>query len=145
MQISLSLARRAVFGAAAVAAVLMTGACGDGSGGDDNLIYVTLKVDSITQEGKCDIVSVRATPKNLLPDPPKLSNSRMFYTEVEMSTPADAGVQPICRGEKQTIPMASGAWELKALLPSGPVACEREVKIGDQLTVSFKDGEASCT
>ena len=122
MQISLSLARKAVFGTAAVAAALMLSACGD-YGGDEKLIYVLVKVDSITQEGKCDMVSVRSAPKNLAPNPPSLSNAKMFYTELEMATPPDAGDQPICRGEKKTIPMAPGAWEFKVQLPSGPVSC----------------------
>ena len=149
MQISLSLARKAVFGTAAVAAALMLGACGGGSGGDDQLIHVLVKIDSITQEGKCDVVSVRSAPKNLAPNPPSLSNAKMFYTEIEMATPPDAGDQPICRGEKQTIPMAPGAWEFKVQLPSGPVSCERDVQMPAEgqpgLTVSFKDGDTTCT
>lgn len=149
MQISLSLARKAVFGTAAVAAALMLGACGGGASDDDQLIHVLVKVDSITQEGKCDMVSVRAAPKNLAPNPPSLSNSKMFYTELEMAAPKDAGDQPICRGEKETIPMAPGAWEFKVQLPSGPVSCERDVQLPAEgqpgLTVSFKDGDTSCT
>ena len=150
MQISLSLARKAVFGTAAVAAALMLGACGGGSGGDDQLIHVMVKVDSITQEGKCDMVSVRSAPKNLAPNPPSLSNSKMFYTELEMAPPAGAGADNVaCVGEKETIPMAPGAWEFKVQLPSGPVSCERDVQLPAEgqpgLTVSFKDGDTSCT
>ncbi len=146
MQISLSLARKAVFGTAAVAAALMLTACGGGSGGDDNLIYVQVKVESITQEGKCDPVAVSASPKALTPGPVGLSNDKLFYIELEMAqaTPDDVA----CHGEKQSRPMAPGVWEFKVQLPSGPVTCERDVQLpkeGEQgLTLLFKDGVEGC-
>ena len=149
MQISLSLARKAVFGTTAVVAALMLGACDGGSGGDENLIHVMVKVESITQEGKCDAVSVRSAPKNLLPNPPSLSNSKMFYTELEMAPPANAAADNVaCQGEKETIPMAPGVWEFKVQLPSGPVTCERDVQLPAEgqagMTLTFKDGAEGC-
>ena len=84
MQISLSLARKAVFGTAAVAAALMLGACGGGSGGDDKLIHAQFKIDSVTQDGVCEHVSVQATPKNLAPGQGSMSATKMFYTEIDM-------------------------------------------------------------
>ena len=146
MKNPLSLARKAVFGATVVAAALVLGACDGGSGADEQLIYVQVKVESITQEGKCDPGSVRSAPKTLAPNPPSLSNSKMFYTELEMAqaTPEDV----FCHGEKQTIPMAPGIWEFKVQLPSGPLTCERDVQLpaADQpgLTVTFKDGVEGC-
>jgi hypothetical protein len=147
MQISLSLARKAVFGTAAVAAALMLSACGGGSTNDDNLIYVQVKVESITQEGKCDPVSVSSSPKALTPGPVGLANDKLFYTELDMAqaTPEDVA----CHGEKQSRPMAPGIWEFKVMLPSGPVICERDIQMPAEgqpgLTVSFKDGDTSCT
>jgi len=146
MQTSLSLARKAVFGATAVVAALMLGACDGGSSGEDNLIHVMVKVESITQEGKCDPVSVRSAPKNLLPNPPSVSNSKMFYTELEMAQASADDVA--CRGEKETIPMAPGVWEFKVQLPSGPVTCERDVQVAAAgqpgMTLTFKDGVEGC-
>lgn len=147
MQISLSLARKAVFGTAAVAAALMLSACGGGATDDDNLIYVQVKVESITQEGKCDPVSVASAPKALTPGPVGLANDKLFYTELDMAqaTPDDVA----CHGEKQTRPMAPGIWEFKVQLPSGPVICERDIQRPAEgqpgLTISFKDGDTSCT
>jgi hypothetical protein len=54
----------------------------------------------------------------------------------------------LCRGEKQTIPMAPGIWEFKVQLPSGPLTCERDVQLPAAgqpgQTVSFKDGVEGC-
>lgn len=146
MKNSLSQARRAVFGATAVAAALVLGACDGGSGGDDSLIYVTVKVDSVTQEGKCDPVSVASAPKALTPGPVGLANDKLFYTELNMTQAAAGDVA--CHGENQTRPMAPGVWEFKVQLPSGPVTCERDIQLPAKgqpgLTLTFKDGVEGC-
>ena len=147
MQISRSLARKAVFGTTAVVAALMLGACGGGSGGDDGLIHVQFKIESVTSEGKCDTVSVQATPKNLGPNQNSMSSTVMFYTEV---TPTQVSPSDVaCVGEVQSSrPLGTGVWEFKVPLNSGPVICERDVQPPAEgqpgLTLTFKDGVEGC-
>jgi hypothetical protein len=148
MQISLSLARKAVFGTAAVAAALMLGACGGGSGGDDNLLHAQFKIDSVTQDGVCEHVSVQATPKNLAPGQGSMSATKMFYTEIDMKQAKEGEVA--CAGEAQSSqPLGTGIWEFKVRLASGPSICERDIQLPAEgqpaLTVSFKDGDTGCT
>lgn len=145
MQISLSLARKAVFGATAVVAALMLGACDGGSGGDENLVHVQFKIDSVTSEGKCDSASVQATPKNLTPDQNSMSATDMFYTEIEMKQAGDVA----CVGEAQSSrPLGTGVWEFKVRLTSGPVVCERDVQLPAKgqpdMALTFKDGVEGC-
>jgi len=148
MQISLSLARKAVFGTAAVAAALMLGACGGGSGGDDKLVHAQFKIDSVTQDGVCEHVSVQATPKNLAPGQGSMSATKMFYTEIDMKQVKEGEVA--CGGEAQSSrPLGTGIWEFKVRLASGPSICERDIQLPaegqPELTVSFKDGDTGCT
>ena len=148
MQISLSQARKAVFGTAAVAAALMLGACGGGSGGDDKLIHAQFKIDSVTQDGVCEHVSVQATPKNLAPGQGSMSATKMFYTEIDMKQVKEGEVA--CAGEAQSSrPLGTGVWEFKVRLASGPSICERDIQLPaegqPELTVSFKDGDTGCT
>jgi hypothetical protein len=146
MQISLSLARKAVFGTAAVAAALMLGACG-GSGGGDNLIHVQFKIDSVTKDGVCEHVSVQATPKNLAPGQGSMSATKMFYTEIDLKQVKEGEVA--CAGEAQSSqPFGTGVWEFKVQSTSGPVTCQRDVQLpkpGEQgLILLFKDGVEGC-
>lgn len=145
MKVSRSFGRKAMFGVATLATAFALGACEDGTGTSDTLLTASFTIDSISQEGTCEVVAVKVQPKSLLPNPPKLSNGKMFYTEVTMAKPADAGDAPICRGQKSTIPMSPGTWEFTAPLPSGPVSCQREVAPGTPVVVTFKDGEPTCT
>jgi hypothetical protein len=146
MQISLSLARKAVFGTAAVAAALMLGACG-GSGGDDNLIHVQFKIDSVTKDGVCEHVSVQATPKNLAPGQGSMSATKMFYTEIDLKQVKEGEVA--CAGEAQSSqPLGTGIWEFKVRLASGPAICERDVQLPaegqSEMELVFKDGIDGC-
>ena len=134
---------------ARLAFFVMAGAVGLGSlagcgGGDEStpLIRATIKVQSITQQGGCEDVNIKVTPVAILPGAPKLANSREFVTPVSLVKGAD---NVSCTGQAQTIPMAPGKWKLTANLPSEIAACERDIATTGDRTVSFKDGEVSCT
>ena len=62
-----------------------------GCGGDDAalLMRTMVKVDSITQGGSCEDVNVKVIPVEILPDAPKLSNSKEFITPVALTKGAD--------------------------------------------------------
>lgn len=114
-----------------------------GCGGDDaaKLMRTTVKVDSITQQGSCEDLNVKVAPVQILPDPPKMSNSKEFITPVSLAKGAD-GVS--CSGAAQSIPMAPGKWKFTAMLPSGVASCEHDVPATGESNVSFKDGESAC-
>jgi hypothetical protein len=136
-------ARLVVLLAGAVAAGTLAGCGGGGGGGGDApLIRATIKLQSITQQGECEATNVKVTPVQLLPNPPSMSNSREFVTEIKLTKGAD-GVA--CTGENNTIPMAPGKWKFTANLPSDPAACERDIASGGNLTINFKDGDSSCS
>ena len=122
-----------------VTAAATLSACG---GGDSKpLIHTQIKVQSITQSGSCEDVNVKVMPGELLPNPPANANKGEFVTPVKLKKSED-GVN--CTGEEMTIPMAAGKWTFKANLPSNVETCEREVPEAGGVTVSFKDGEATC-
>ena len=124
-----------------VAAVVIGGLAACDSAGDTvPLLRTSLKVESITQQGQCEDVNVKVTPRNILPGAPKLSNSREFVTPVKLAKGAD-GVS--CTGSAQTIPMAPGKWKFTANLPSQIATCERDVTAG--VSVGFKDSETTCS
>ena len=111
-------------GAMAIAGALS--ACGGGSGGDDKLIHVQFKIDSVTQDGVCEHVSVQATPKNLAPGQGSMSATKMFYTEIDMKQVKEGEVA--CAGEAQSSrPLGTGVWEFKVRLASGPSICEHQM------------------
>ena len=145
MQISLSLARKAVFGTAAVAAALMLSACG--GGGDDKLIHVQFKIESITKDGACEKVSVVATPKNLAANQGSLSATKFFYTEVnpKQIKPEDVA----CVGEATSAQSpGTGVWEFKVRMGDFTAVCERDVQIPaegqPEMVLMFKDGVEGC-
>lgn len=131
-------ARLFVLTAAAIAVGSLAGCGGD----DASLLMRTMvKVDSITQGGSCEDVNVKVIPVEILPDAPKLSNSKEFITLVALTKGAD-GVS--CSGTQQSIPMAPGKWKFQAMLPSGVAACEKTVPATGASDVAFKDGETAC-
>ncbi|MEI8296742.1 MAG: hypothetical protein WCH32_01845 [Pseudomonadota bacterium] len=113
------------------------------SGGDESapLIRTSIKVQSITQQGNCEDVNVKVVPVSILPDAPKMSNSKEFVTPVKLTKGAD-GVS--CAGEAATIPMAPGKWKFTASLPSEIASCERDVALTGS-AVAFKDAENTCS
>ena len=144
MQFSSNLAGRGrqarlVLMTAAAVAIGGLASCG---GGEDatGLIRTSLKIQSITQQGNCEDVNVKVTPRNILPGAPKLSNSKEFVTPVKLTKGAD-GVT--CAGEAQTIPMAPGKWKFTANLPSEIASCERDINAA--ASVGFKDSETTCS
>jgi hypothetical protein len=123
-----------------IVATAALSACGDG-GDASPLIRTAIKVQSITQSGSCEDVNIKAIPGVLLPNPSANANKGEFVTPVKLTKAAD-GVA--CAGEGTTIPMAPGKWTFKANLPSNVETCERDIPAAGGVTVSFKDGEASC-
>jgi hypothetical protein len=126
-------------------ALAVTGlaACGSGGKGSaEGLIRATIKLQSITQQGECEATNVKVTPVQLAPNPPSMSNTREFVTEIKLTKAAD---NVTCTGENNTIPMAPGKWKFTANLPSDPASCERDIAAGGNLVISFKDGEMTCT
>ena len=109
------------------------------------LIRAVIEINSISQQGQCEAITVKVEPITLAPDAPKLSNSKLTFTEIPLEKPADAGDAPICRGTGPTIPLAPGVWKFTAPLPSDTAACERELKMGGNLTIKFQDGETTCS
>jgi hypothetical protein len=117
-------------------------ACSGGKGSAEGLIRATVKLQSITQQGECEATNVKVTPVELAPNPPSMSNTREFVTEIKLTKAAD---NVTCTGENVTIPMAPGKWKFTANLPSDPASCERDIAAGGNLVISFKDGELTCT
>ena len=146
MQFSRIHARRAgrfvVVAAGSVALAGLAACGGGGGGGGAPLLYTTIKIASITQQGSCENLGVKVQPLNLLPNPPKMSNGNEFVTSVNPTVQPD---NVTCLGEATTIPMSPGTWRFTVMLPSEIATCEREIKAGGNLTVNFKDGETSCT
>jgi hypothetical protein len=135
-------ARFVVLAAGALAVSALAGCGGGGGGGNEGLIRATIKLQTITQQGECEATNVKVTPVQLLPNPPQMSNTREFVTEIKLTKGAD---NVSCTGENNTIPMAPGKWKFTANLPSDPATCERDIAAGGNLVVSFKDGENSCS
>jgi hypothetical protein len=137
---------RVVVAAAVVAAGTLVAGCGGGGGGGGDgaagLIRTTINLQSITQQGECEITNVKVSPVEIAPNPPAMANTREFVTNVPLTKGAD---NVTCTGSNQTIPMAPGKWKFTANLPSDPVSCDRDIAPGGNLTVNFKDGEAGCT
>ena len=141
-RVTLRSALRATLAAAAVVAVGSLAACGGADDGAD-LLRVTIKVNSITQQGQCEDVNVKVTPETILPGAPKLANTREFVTEVKLTKAAD-GVS--CTGQSVSVQtVAPGKWKFLAPLPSDTVTCERDIAKGAPNEVSFKDGESTCS
>jgi hypothetical protein len=134
-------ARFVVLVAGALAAGGIAG-CGGGKGSSEGLIRATIKLQSITQQGECEGTNVKVTPVELLPNPPSMANGREFVTEIKLTKEAD---NVTCTGENTTIPMAPGKWKFTANLPSDPAACERDIAVGGNLVIDFKDGDLSCS
>jgi hypothetical protein len=114
------------------------------SGGEESapLIRTALTVNSITQQGQCEDVNIKVTPVQILPGAPKLSNDKEFVTPVKLTKGAD---NLSCTGSAQTIPMAPGKWKFTANMPSEIAMCERDVAATGNTSVTFKDGETTCT
>jgi len=114
-----------------------------GCGGEDasTLMHTVVKVDSITQQGSCEDVNVKVSPVEILPNAPKMSNSKEFITPVPLTKGAD-GVS--CSGTGTSIPMAPGKWKFTAMLPSGVSSCEHDVPATGESNVAFKDAETAC-
>ena len=112
-----------------------------GCGGEDasTLMRTVVTVDSITQQGSCEDVNVKVSPVEILPNAPKMSNSKEFITPVSLKVGAD---NVTCSGTGTSIPMAPGKWKFTAMLPSGVSTCEKDVPATGESTVAFKDGEA---
>lgn len=134
-------ARVATIVAGAVALSTLA-ACGGGGGSEQPLIRATISVQSITQQGECEDTNIKVTPLEILPGAPSMSNSREFVTPVKLTKGADS---VSCTGEANTIPMAPGKWKFTANLPSEIATCERDITVGGNLKVVFKDGELSCS
>ena len=132
---------RLILVTAAAVALASLAACG---GGEESaaLIRATVKVQSITQQGQCEDVNIKVTPVQILPGAPKLSNDREFVTPVKLTKGAD---NVSCTGTAQTIPMAPGKWKFVANMPSEIASCERDIAAAGNLSISFKDGETTCS
>ena len=117
-----------------------------GCGDDDSahMIYGTVTVNSITQQGSCEDVMVKAVPVELKPNSPRLANTKEFVTAVKL-TKGEDGVS--CTGSVQTVPMAAGSWKFTASLPSDPSTpseCQKDISEQGPKDISFKDGEKAC-
>ena len=112
-----------------------------GCGGEDasTLMRTVVTVDSITQQGSCEDVNVKVSPVEILPNAPKMSNSKEFITPVSFKVGAD---NLTCSGTGRSIPMAPGKWKFTAMLPSGVSTCEITVPATGESKVAFKDAEA---
>ena len=108
------------------------------------LIRATLTVKTVSQGGMCEAVRVRLTPKELIGESNKYSNSKMMVAEVAMTGPTDENGAPMCNGTGETLPMASGNWEFSAALASGIASCVRMIEPGGDLSIVFVDGIDSC-
>ena len=128
----------------ATAGVVVIGSLSGCGGGEESipLIHATVKVQSITQQGQCEDVNVKVTPVTILAGAPKMANYREFVTPVKLNKGAD---NLSCTGEGATIPMAPGKWKFTANLPSEIANCERDIAVGGNLSVGFKDGEVTCS
>ncbi len=136
----LTTSRKARLFVLTVAAAAVAGLAGCGGGEDaSTLMHTVVKVDSITQQGSCEDVNVKVSPVEILPNAPKMSNSKEFITPVALTKGSD-GVA--CSGTGTSIPMAPGKWKFTAMLPSGVSTCEHDVPATGESNVSFKDGEA---
>jgi hypothetical protein len=134
--------RLVVLVAGALVAGGLAGCDSGGQGGNAGLIRATIKLQSITQQGECEATNVKVTPVEILPNPPAMANNREFVTEIKLTKGAD-GV--VCTGENNTIPMAPGKWKFTANMPSDPATCDRDIAVGGNLVINFKDGESSCS
>lgn len=123
------------------AAALLTGVVAGCGGGSAPMLYMNLKVASITQNGGCEDVNVKVIPVSLEANAPQLSNKAEFLTPVKLAKGAD-GVS--CVGEAMTRPMAPGKWKFMVALPSDTSTCEHDVAAGGVMEVNFKDGETAC-
>ncbi len=133
--------RAAALATGAFALVALAG-CGGGGGGDSQLLYTTIKVSSITQQGSCESLGVKVQPVTLLPNPPKMANGNEFVTSVNLAVQPD---NVTCLGEAVTIPMAPGKWKFTVMLPSEIATCERDITAGGNLVVNFRDAETGCS
>ena len=132
-------------GTAAMAAVVL-GGCSGGSANDAlPLIRATLAVKSVSQEGACESVRIRMTPKELIGKSNKYSNNKMMVAEVNMTGPTDEAGAPMCNGTGETLPLATGNWEFSAPLASGAVTCTRNIQADGDLLITFIDGVEGCS
>ena len=132
-------------GIAAVAAIALA-ACSGGSANDDlPLLRATLSIKTVSQEGICDSVPVRLTPKELIGQANKYANNKMMVTEVKTTGPTDENGAPMCNGTGETLPMAPGNWEFSAPLASGPASCVRNIQADGDLSILLIDGVEGCS
>ena len=132
-------------GTAAMAAVVF-GGCSGGSANDAlPLIRATLAVKSVSQEGACDSVRIRMTPKELIGKSNKYANNKMMVAEVKTTGPTDENGAPMCNGTGETLPLATGNWEFSAPLASGAVTCTRNIQAEGDLLITFIDGVEGCS
>ena len=131
-------------GAACVAACVLA-ACGGGSANDAlPLIRANLSVKAVSQQGACETIPVRITPKELRGEANKYSNNKMMVTDVPMTGPTNEAGAPMCNGTAQTLPLAPGDWEFSAPLASGTTTCVRDIQATGDLAISFVDGVVGC-
>ncbi len=132
-------------GTAAMAAVVLGGCSGGSSNDDLPLIRATLSLKSVSQEGACESVRIRMTPKELIGKSNKYSNNKMMVAEVNMTGPTDENGAPMCNGTGETLPLASGNWEFSAPLASGAATCVRNIEPTGDLLITFIDGIEGCS
>lgn len=136
-----------VLGAALAAAVLL-GACGGGTGSANDelpLIRSTFTVKTVSQGGMCEDMRVRLTPKEFIGQANKYANNKMMVSEIKMSGPTDESGAPMCNGTGESLPLAPGVWEFSAMLASGSYSCERNIQADGDLSIIFIDGIDGCS
>lgn len=134
-----------VLGAATAAAFALAACGGSGSSNDKlPLIRANLSVKAVSQQGVCETIPVRMTPKELRGEANKYANNRMMVADVEMTGPTSENGAPMCNGTGQTLPLAPGDWEFSAPLASGTTTCVRDIQADGDLAITFVDGVPGC-
>jgi len=124
-----------------LSAVVVATVAGCGEDDSAHMIYGNVTVNSITQQGGCEDVLVKATPVELKPNAPRLANTKEFVTTVKL-TKGEDGVS--CTGSAQTVPMAAGSWKFETNLPSDSSSCQKDISEQGPKDIVFKDGEKAC-
>jgi len=125
----------------AFSAVMIATVAGCGDDDSAHMIYGNVTVNSITQQGGCEDVLVKAMPVEIKPNAPRLANVKEFVTAVKLTKGAD-GVS--CTGSSQTVPMAAGSWKFIANLPSDTSECQKDISETGPKDIVFKDGDKAC-
>jgi len=132
-------------GTASVAAFALAACSGSGSANDElPLVRATVSIKAVSQEGVCDTIPIRMTPKEFIGQANKYANNRMMVAEITTTGPTDENGAPMCNGTGPTLPLAPGNWEFSAPLASGTATCTRNIQADGDLAITFVDGVMGC-